>query len=148
MSDHYVVTLEDVILAHDEALRNGGGRPGTKDQNDILGAIGRPYQEFTGFIPYPTVSRKAGCLLHSLLNCHGFTDGNKRTAWIVCNAFLHAEDHMVMFPTEMLDLWYDQLAMMADESWDVGQVTAWLEPYITDITEQIPEISAPEEDHG
>ena len=42
MSDHYRVTFEDVMDAHEAALENGGGVPGIKSKDAILGAIGRP----------------------------------------------------------------------------------------------------------
>lgn len=78
MVAHFVVPYEQVILAHEISLQNGGGLTGIKNENDIRSALGRPYQEFNGFIPYPTVVDKGGCLLHSLLNCHGFNDANVR----------------------------------------------------------------------
>ncbi|MCF6315504.1 MAG: hypothetical protein L3J30_04280 [Marinosulfonomonas sp.] len=79
MPEHYVVTYDDVIEAHDAALENGGGIVGIKDEALIFSTLGRPYQEFTGFIPYPTVIDKAGCLLHGFLNNHGsMTQANER----------------------------------------------------------------------
>lgn len=124
MSDHYVVTLEDVIEAHDEALKRGGGVDGIKDETQLLSAIGRPYQEFGGLIPYPTVVDKAGCLLHSLLNNHGFNDASKRTAWIVCNGFLYAECYALLLPEGYP--WYDRLAEMVEDAWNVDKVIMWV----------------------
>lgn len=89
MSDHYRVTFEDALLAHDGALENGGGVEGISSKDLILSALGRPYHEFGGKVFYPGVFDKAGCLLHGFLNNHGFKDANKRTAWIICNAFLY-----------------------------------------------------------
>lgn len=128
MSDHYVVTLQDLVEAHEEALKNGGGVDGIKDETQLLSAIGRPYQEFGGLIPYPTVTDKAGCLLHSLLNSHGFNDASKRTAWIVCNSFLYAECYALILPEEYP--WYDKLAQMVEEGWDVTSVTEWLGVFV------------------
>ena len=128
MSEHYVVTFDDLINAHDEALKRGGGVPGIKDKNQLLSALGRAYQEFDGFIPYPTVTDKAGCLLHSLLNSHGFNDASKRTAWIVCNGFLYAETYALILDEDYQ--WYDKLAQMVEENWDVRQVTEWLSCFV------------------
>ena len=133
MAEHYIVTYDDVIRAHDAALENGGGIVGIKDESLILSAIGRPYQEFAGFIPYPTVIDKAGCLLHGFLNNHGFNDASKRTAWIVCNSFLHAEEHVVIFPIELDYHWYDHLALMVKEGWTVEQVTEWLAQFAINL---------------
>ena len=128
MSEHYVVTFQDVIEAHDEALTRGGGVKGLKDETQILSAIGRPYQEFAGLVPYPTVIDKAGCLLHSLLNSHGFNDASKRTAWLVCNGFLYQECHGFVLPNGYP--WYDKLAEMVEQSWDVAQVTEWVSKFV------------------
>lgn len=124
MSDHYVVTLNDLLAAHAEALEYGGGVEGVKNEGQLLSAIGRPYQEFQGLIPYPSVLDKAGCLLHALLNCHGFNDANKRTAWIVCNAFLYAESHEMVLAKNFL--WYEDIALMVQEGWDVQMVIGWV----------------------
>lgn len=124
MSDHYVVTLDDLLASHAEALRFGGGVEGVKNEGQLLSAIGRPYQEFQGLIPYPGVVDKAGCLLHALLNCHGFNDANKRTAWIVCNAFLYAEGQEIVLADDFA--WYDDIALIVEESWDVQEVITWV----------------------
>lgn len=124
MSDHYVVTFQNLIEAHDAALKNGGGADGIKDESLLLSAIGRPYQEFGGLVPYPEVVDKAGCLLHSLLNNHGFNDASKRTAWIVCNSFLYAECYALILPEDYP--WYDKLAQMVQEGWDVEAVIGWV----------------------
>lgn len=124
MSDHYVVTFQDLLDAHDVALTKGGGIVGIKDKNLLLGAIGRPYQEFSGLVPYPNVVDKAGCLMHALLNSHGFNDASKRTAWIVSNSFLYVEGYVLALPKDYP--WYDKLASMVEDHWDVVQVTAWM----------------------
>jgi death-on-curing protein len=69
----YVVTLDDVMEAHDRALQFGG-RPGVLSRHLILSAIARPY---TGY--YPSGAEKCAAFVESLAGNHGFTDGNKRT---------------------------------------------------------------------
>ena len=133
MAAHYAVTFDDVMAAHDAALENGGGISGIKDENLIRSAMGRPYQVFAGLDPYPTVIDKAGCLLHAFLNNHGFNDGSKRTAWIVCNGFLHVEDHVIIFPDDLEYHWYDHLALMVNERWTVAQVTQWLGQFVVSL---------------
>jgi death on curing protein len=74
---HYRVVLDDVMLAHEEALRYGG-LAGVLSIDTIQSAIGRPYSGY-----YRHISQKAAALIHSLVQNHGFVDGNKRTALIV-----------------------------------------------------------------
>jgi death-on-curing protein len=74
---HYRVSLADVLAAHDEALTYGG-RAGVVSLDSIQSAIGRPYSGY-----YRAIHLKAAALLHSLIQNHGFVDGNKRSALIV-----------------------------------------------------------------
>jgi len=53
-----------------------GGLPGIRDIGLLEAAIGRPY---TGY--YPRLHHKAAALAESLVQNHGFIDGNKRTAY-------------------------------------------------------------------
>ena len=122
MSEHYVVTFADVMIAHEVALIYGDGVPGVSNEAFIHSAIGRPYHELHGLIPYPTPVAKAGCLLHGLMTCHGFNDGNKRTAWLVCSGFLSMEGINLLPP----DGWYAQLAVMVKDHWTVEQVIKWV----------------------
>lgn len=46
--------------------------------NSLKGALGRPYHGY-----HRPIARKAAALLHGMATSHGFTDGNKRTAWLV-----------------------------------------------------------------
>ncbi len=127
MTEHYRVTFKDVMLAHEAALKNGGGVSGVNSEDLIRSAIGRPYHEFAGEVFYPTATAKAGCFLHAFLNNHGFKDANKRTAWIVCNAFLFEHVAALVLPEDYP--WYDKLAQMVDEGWDVQLVIDWVEQY-------------------
>nr|WP_299658065.1 Fic family protein [uncultured Tateyamaria sp.] len=116
-----------MMTAHDNALQNGGGVPGINNEDLIRSALGRPYHEYAGHVFYPSVTDKAGCLLHGFLTNHGFKDANKRTAWIVCNAFLYTEIYLLILPEDYP--WYDKLAQMVHEHWDVQRVISWVERY-------------------
>jgi death-on-curing family protein len=79
---HYRVTLADALQAHEEALTYGG-RPGIASLDLIESAIGRP---FSGY--HRAIHRKCAALLESMVKNHGFTDGNKRTAWLLTELFI------------------------------------------------------------
>lgn len=143
MPEHYRVTFEDALGAHKAALENGGGVPGIKSQASILSAIGRPYAEFSGLTPYPTVAAKAACLLHSIAASHGFTDANKRTAWIVCNGFLYAENCILWYPDE--PNWYEVMATLVEDKWTVDQVLEWIGPFIEQYESEKQVIAAYED---
>lgn len=74
---HYRVTLSDAFDAHDEALKYGG-REGVSSLHLIESALARPYSGY-----HESLAQKAAALLHSMVGNHGFSDGNKRTAWLL-----------------------------------------------------------------
>jgi death on curing protein len=79
---HYVVTIDDVLEAHDRVIGQRG-LAGVLNEDSIRSAIGRPYSGY-----YRTLNKKASVLLQSLAANHGFADGNKRTALLVVNLLI------------------------------------------------------------
>ena len=88
IADHYEVTLEDALLAHEVALTKGGGRDGLVRLEALLGAIGRPYHGY-----HETLAEKAAALLHAIATCHAFADGNKRTSWVLTMILIEESGH-------------------------------------------------------
>ena len=98
-ADHYQVTLEDALLAHEVALAKGGGREGLVRLEALLGAIGRPCHGY-----HETLPEKAAALLHAIATCHAFADGNKRTSWVVTMMLIEECAHdLVLRPGERAD---------------------------------------------
>jgi death on curing protein len=85
---HYRLTANDIFDAHDAALQYGG-QPGIISENSILSAIARPYAEYGGHKLFRSMPAKAAALVDAVAGSnHGFTDGNKRTAFICVNILL------------------------------------------------------------
>lgn len=55
-----------------------GGREGVVSLHSIESAIARPYSGY-----HLRIHTKAAALMESMVNNHGFVDGNKRTAWLL-----------------------------------------------------------------
>lgn len=77
-----VEQLQDWNAAHTE----GGGR--IRDRDVLAGALGRCAASAFGGDAYETRTSKAAALIHALASTQGFENGNKRTAWFACEAFL------------------------------------------------------------
>lgn len=78
----------DDVTAINRAIVGGSSTiisPGAIDS-----ALARPFHTFDGNRLYPTIIRQAGALLEGCVAAHGFSDGNKRTAWITTKTFLIA----------------------------------------------------------
>jgi len=46
------------------------------------------------------MAQKAAALLHSVVNHHGFTDGNKRTAWILVELLSERSGYRLAIPND------------------------------------------------
>lgn len=75
-----MITLNkrQIILLHDELIKETGGISGIRDDNLLESAISAPFQSFGGKDVYPSVQQKAARLGHGLVQNHCFLDGNKR----------------------------------------------------------------------
>ena len=79
---------ESVALAvHDMQLAEHGGLNGVRDKNLLESALAKPRnQEVYGT---PDVAELAASYAFGLARNHPFVDGNKRTAFVVCELFLN-----------------------------------------------------------
>ena len=78
----------DVILAiHEAQLAEHGGSPGIRDQGLLESALARP-QNLYAYSEQVTFAQLAASYAVGLAKNHGFIDGNKRTAWVICAVFL------------------------------------------------------------
>ena len=95
---HYTITFADALEAHERALAFGG-RPGIVNENSIRSAIGRPYSGY-----HDTLPAKAAALLHAVVQNHGFTDGNKRTALLLTTLLIRRSGaQLTLAPNERFD---------------------------------------------
>lgn len=89
----YQVTWRDTLSVYRRAMKVDDPLPYILNEDAIRGAIARPYAEFAGVAPYPTLHEKAAALMHGVANAHGFADGNKRTAVLLTLVFIRASGY-------------------------------------------------------
>ena len=77
-----------VYAVHDMQLARHGGRVGLRDKNAVESALGRAQQLSTYGEPVPDAADLAAAYAYGLARNHGFSDGNKRTAWVIARVFL------------------------------------------------------------
>jgi death on curing protein len=79
--------LERSALAlHDRQLAEHGGPAGVRDAGMLTSALARPVNQWA-YGEYDPCAL-AAAYAFGLARNHPFTDGNKRTAWVVANLFL------------------------------------------------------------
>ena len=89
------IELETVLVIHDLQIQEHGGASGIRDLGLIESAVNKPKNliaDSSPDIPDIAVSYAFG-----LAKKHGFSDGNKRTAYVVSRLFLrlHGWDFVV-----------------------------------------------------
>lgn len=73
-------TPDFVYQLHDGILEKFGGTPGFKDEGLVLSALEAPFRGMGRQDVYPTFFWKVAALGFLLIQNHGFSDANKRTA--------------------------------------------------------------------
>lgn len=81
-------SLRATIAAHDETIRDHGGRSGIRDRRGLESGLGRPQNLFAYSERKVTLYDLAASYAFGIARSHPFVDGNKRTAAIVSMAFL------------------------------------------------------------
>jgi death-on-curing protein len=80
--------LRDTILAiHYEQLAEHGGEPGIRSEALLDSALDRPKNK--AHYAHPSLAELASAYAFGLAKNHPFLDGNKRTAAVVSELFLH-----------------------------------------------------------
>lgn len=77
-----------VYAVHDMQLARHGGLVGLRDKNAVESALGRAQQLTNYGDPAPDAANLAAAYAFDLARNHGFSDGNKRTAWVISRVFL------------------------------------------------------------
>lgn len=71
-----------------------------KDIGLLDSALARPKTTLFGEDAYPSLELKAAAMMHSVIKNHPMVDGNKRTSWLLLNAFLYLNGYLFEVSTE------------------------------------------------
>jgi death-on-curing protein len=82
------LTLDEVLIAHEEQVSLFGGAFGIRDTNLLLSAMGSVEATFGGVFLHETIFEMAAAYLHGICRNRPFVDGNKRTAVATALTFL------------------------------------------------------------
>jgi death on curing protein len=117
-------SLDEVIYFHDQAIDKYGGSKGIRDFGGLDAALHRPLQTFDGEDLYPTIFHKAAAILESVILNHPFIDGNKRAAFLLCEALLENAGFTIHAETVRL---YDFLIAVSTGDLTFDAVVTWLQ---------------------
>ncbi|MFY0654674.1 MAG: type II toxin-antitoxin system death-on-curing family toxin [Cyclobacteriaceae bacterium] len=83
-----MISEKEVQEIHAILIERFGGFDGVRDEELLDSALNRPFQTFDGKELYPTPIDKAAAILESIVKNHPFTDGNKRTGYVLARLLL------------------------------------------------------------
>jgi death-on-curing protein len=92
-----LLTLEQVLILHDDQISRFGGMPGVNDQGLVESAV----NAVANRIYYESCQDPiaiAGTYLFRLVSNHGFLDGNKRVGMAAALVFLRLNGFKTDFP--------------------------------------------------
>jgi len=115
------IGLDTVLAIHDFQINEHGGAPGIIDIGLIESALDSPKNLLSN--GKPDFIDLAAAYGFALTKNHGFTDGNKRTAYVVTRLFLRLHDMDFIAPAVERVLAFEKLG-----SGDYGleEFTIWL----------------------
>ena len=86
MSDWRWVAADVVLAIHDRQIAEHGGLDGVREIGAVLSALARAQNKAA--FGEPDAADLAAAYANGLARSHGFSDGNKRTAWVAARLFL------------------------------------------------------------
>jgi death on curing protein len=119
------VKESSVLAIHDEQIAEHGGLGGVRDLPLLQSALARP-QNLEAY-GNPDVADLAAAYAFGIAHNHPFLDGNKRTAWVVAEAFLLKNAYELTASDQ--DALMTMLAV-ADSSMPEPEFAAWLRTHI------------------
>jgi death on curing protein len=96
------LTLDDVLLIHEQQLERYGGSPGIRDRGLLESAIAQPQAGFGGKYVHESVFEMAAAYAFHIAENQPFVDGNKRTALASALVFLDFNGYEIEDPAEEL----------------------------------------------
>ncbi len=119
-----MINTQSTLKIHELAIEKFGGSTGLRDNGLLDSAIQRPYATFAQQDLYPTPVHKAAAVVESIVKNHPFSDGNKRTGYILMRLLL-LKAEMDINATE--EEKYQFIIQIAEGKLDFDAILAWLE---------------------
>lgn len=82
------LTKEQILMIHNELIRETGGSVGLRDEGLLDSALNVPFQGFGDVDNFPSLQQKGARLGYGLICNHAFVDGNKRIGAHIMLMFL------------------------------------------------------------
>ncbi|NMN04118.1 death-on-curing protein [Novosphingobium sp. SG916] len=124
------IETELALAIHDRQLAEHGGPMGLRDAAGLESALARARNQWS--YGETDLCQLAAAYAYGLARNHPFTDGNKRTAWVLARLFLALNDVRIVFAPE--DAIRAMLALAA-RTLDEAELADWFRERLSANTE-------------
>jgi death-on-curing protein len=115
------IETELALAIHDRQLAEHGGPIGLRDADALESALARPRNQWA--YGETDLCKLAAAYAYGMARNHPFTDGNKRTAWVLARLFLALNNVEIVYaPEEAVRMVLELAAGELDEP----TITDWL----------------------
>lgn len=125
MKDPVWITLDAVRAIHSWQLAEHGGQDGVRDSGLLESALDRPRNLWA--YAKADLATLTSAYAFGIAKNHPFTDGNKRTAGVVCETFLIRNGAHLNANN---DDWYDAVYTLAAGETTEEQFAQWLRGHL------------------
>ena len=95
-------TKKQVIMLHEQIIKETGGEIGLRDASLLESALLSPFQSFDDKDLFPSIQAKAARLGYGIIKNHPFVDGNKRIGTHLMLLFLYFNNVELSYTQEEL----------------------------------------------
>lgn len=120
------IGINEIVEIHDRVIREIGGGQGIREPGLLAAIAEKPHASFGGSELYQTLFDKAAALFESLCNYHVFVDGNKRTAIVTLEYFLHKNGYILIASQNQKEAF---TLSTATNNPDLANVAAWIKKH-------------------
>ncbi len=121
------IRLDIVLAIHTAVLAEHGGLDGLRDRTGLESAVASPRNQFAYENPKPDIAAMAAQYAFAIACNQVFFDGNKRTALVVCRAFLLLNGHNLVASQ---DEKYQTMMKLADGQIHIDQMADWIRAHL------------------
>ena len=117
------------LAIHARQLAEHGGSEGIRDETLLESALGRPQHLHAYGEPKPDLAALAASLGFGIARNPPFIDGNKRTAFVTCRAFLVINEVGIIASQKEK---YETFLALAEGSIDEQELAEWIRQHLND----------------
>jgi death-on-curing protein len=127
MTEPKWVLDEAVRAVHRRQIAEHGGLDGVRDEGLLQSALARPKNLYHYNNPKPSIAELAAAYAYGIARNHAFSDGNKRTALVVCDLFLGLNG-LELIATETDN--YQTFMQLASGALTEDELARWISSHI------------------